>query len=46
VGIGALTVGNVKYQTQHLLLKRMYASDEPQFLDFNQAFEVARSHVS
>lgn len=46
VGIGALTVGNVKYQAQHLLLKKMYESDKPQFLDFNQAFEVARSHVS
>lgn len=46
VGIGALTVGNVKYQAQHQLLKKMYESDKPQFLDFNQAFEVARSHVS
>ncbi len=45
VGIGALTVGNVKYHTQHLLLKRMYESDTPQYLDFNEAFEAARSHV-
>lgn len=45
VGIGALTVGNVKYQAQHLLLKKMYQEDAPQYLDFNQAFEVARSHV-
>jgi methylene-tetrahydromethanopterin dehydrogenase len=46
VGIGALTVGNVKYQTQHLLLKKMYESGKPEYLDFNMAFEVARSYVS
>ncbi len=46
VGIGALTVGNVKYQTQHLLLKQMYETGKPEYLDFNMAFEVARSYVS
>ncbi|MGD8913233.1 MAG: methylenetetrahydromethanopterin dehydrogenase [Candidatus Thiodiazotropha sp.] len=46
VGIGALAVGNVKYQTQHLLLKRMYKTGDPEFLDFNNAFEVARGYVS
>jgi methylene-tetrahydromethanopterin dehydrogenase len=46
VGIGALAVGNVKYQTQHLLLKRMFESGEPEYLDFNTAFEVARDYVS
>jgi methylene-tetrahydromethanopterin dehydrogenase len=46
VGIGARTVGNVKYQTQHQLLKKMYESDKPLYLDFNSAFEVARDHVS
>jgi methylene-tetrahydromethanopterin dehydrogenase len=46
VGIGALAVGNVKYQTQHLLLKRMYETGAPEFLDFNHAFEVAREYVS
>ena len=45
VGIGALTVGNVKYQAQHSLLKRMYEADKPQYLDFRQAFEAARQHV-
>ncbi|MEW8033055.1 MAG: NAD(P)-dependent methylenetetrahydromethanopterin dehydrogenase [Candidatus Thiodiazotropha endolucinida] len=45
VGIGALAVGNVKYQTQHLLLKRMYETGEAEFLDFNNAFEVAREYV-
>ncbi len=46
VGFGALAVGNVKYQTQHQLLKKMYESDKPLYLDFNSAFEVARDHVS
>jgi methylene-tetrahydromethanopterin dehydrogenase len=46
VGIGALAVGNVKYQTQHLLLKRMYETGDAEFLDFNNAFEVAREYVS
>ncbi|MES9852358.1 MAG: NAD(P)-dependent methylenetetrahydromethanopterin dehydrogenase [Candidatus Thiodiazotropha sp. L084R] len=46
VGIGALAVGNVKYQTQHRLLKQMFESGSPEFLDFNSAFEVARNYVS
>jgi len=45
VGIGALAVGNVKYQTQHTLLKRMLDAGGPQYLDFRQAFEVARGHA-
>jgi len=45
VGIGALAVGNVKYQTQHLLLKRMFEGGKPEYLDFNSAFEVAREYV-
>jgi methylene-tetrahydromethanopterin dehydrogenase len=45
VGIGALAVGNVKYQTQHLLLKQMFETGNPEFLDFNSAFEVARDYV-
>lgn len=45
VGIGALAVGNVKYQTQHALLKRMLEAGGPQYLDFRQAFEVARAYA-
>ncbi len=45
LGIGAFVVGNVKYQTQHQLLKQMHEADTPQFLDFQKAFQVARSHV-
>lgn len=42
VGIGALAVGNVKYQTQHRLLLRLRQSEKAQTLSFPEAFEVAR----
>jgi methylene-tetrahydromethanopterin dehydrogenase len=45
VGIGALAVGNVKYQLQHALLQQMLAADEPLFLDFKAAFDSARTLV-
>ncbi len=45
VGIGALAIGNVKYQAQNLLLKRMLGSEKPEYLHFEHAFEVARDYV-
>jgi methylene-tetrahydromethanopterin dehydrogenase len=45
LGIGALAIGNIKYQTQHRLLIRMREADTPQYLHFDQAFEFARDHV-
>ncbi len=42
VGIGALAIGDVKYQTQHRLLVRMQKSDKPVYLSFAEALEVAR----
>lgn len=45
VGIGALAVGNVKYQVQQSLFKDMLISDRPLYLDFQHAFERARKHV-
>ena len=42
VGIGALAIGNVKYQVQNRLLTRMRESDRPECFGFEQAFEVAR----
>ena len=42
VGIGALAIGNVKYQVQNRLLARMRESDRPECFGFEQAFEVAR----
>jgi len=45
VGIGALAIGNVKYQAQNLLLKRMLGREKPEYLHFEHAFEVARDYV-
>ncbi len=42
VGIGALVIGNVKYQTQHRLLREMRAADKPVFLHFEHAFAMAK----
>ena len=45
VGVGALAVGNVKYQLQHEMLKLMLETDKPLYLDFRQAFDKAREFV-
>jgi methylene-tetrahydromethanopterin dehydrogenase len=45
VGIGALAIGNIKYQAQNLLLKRMIHSAKPIYLHFEHAFEVAREYI-
>jgi methylene-tetrahydromethanopterin dehydrogenase len=45
VGIGALAVGNVKYQTQHRLLVRMQRSEKAVVLSFAEAFAVAREFL-
>ena len=42
VGIGALAVGNVKYQTQQRMLVRMREAAKPVAFDFTDAFAVAR----
>jgi methylene-tetrahydromethanopterin dehydrogenase len=44
-GIGALAIGNVKYKTQHNLLKLMLESEQKQYLDFLSAFEMARKSL-
>jgi methylene-tetrahydromethanopterin dehydrogenase len=46
LGIGALAIGQVKYQAQSKLLKKMATSEQPVFLDFNDALEFAREYVS
>jgi methylene-tetrahydromethanopterin dehydrogenase len=43
LGIGALAIGDLKYKTQHNLLKQMLATDKPLCLEFMAAFEMARS---
>lgn len=46
VGIGALAVGNVKYQAQNLLLKSMLNPEKPVYLHFEHAFTVARDYIT
>lgn len=45
IGLGALAIGNIKYQTQSRLLKQMIESEKPVYLHFEHAFEVARQIV-
>lgn len=45
VGVGALAIGNVKYQAQSRLLKQMIESDGPIYLHFEHAFQVAREFI-
>ena len=46
VGIGALAVGNVKYQTQHRMLLRMQQAEKAVMLSFPEAFAVAREFLA
>ncbi|WP_455281884.1 NAD(P)-dependent methylenetetrahydromethanopterin dehydrogenase [Cupriavidus necator] len=46
VGIGALAIGNVKYQVQHRLFKRMREAGKPVYLGFEEAMAMAREVVS
>lgn len=46
VGIGALAVGNVKYQTQHRLLVQMCQAEKPVVFGFAEAFAKAREIVA
>jgi methylene-tetrahydromethanopterin dehydrogenase len=45
LGIGALAIGNLKYKTQHALLKSMLESENKLYLDFLSAFEMARKSL-
>lgn len=45
IGIGALAIGKVKYETQQQLLRQMLTADKPLYLDFLSAFAVARDAV-
>lgn len=46
LGIGALAIGNVKYQVQRRLFERMLASGKPLYLGFEEAFALAREVVA
>ncbi|MDZ4790020.1 MAG: methylenetetrahydromethanopterin dehydrogenase, partial [Hyphomicrobiales bacterium] len=43
VGLGALAIGNVKYQTQSGLFRKMIESGEILTLDFRDAYELAKT---
>jgi methylene-tetrahydromethanopterin dehydrogenase len=43
VGLGALAIGNVKYQTQAGLFRKMIESGEILSLDFRDAYELAKT---
>lgn len=45
VGIGALAIGNVKYQVQSQLLKKMIEVESPIYLHFEHAFATARDYI-
>lgn len=45
LGIGALTIGNLKYQVQRQLLMRMRKTEQPVYLHFEHALELARDQV-
>ncbi len=45
VGIGPLTIGDVKYHTQQELLIQMRNAERPLYLHFEDAFKVARDQV-
>lgn len=46
LGIGALAVGNIKYQVESGLFRKMIESDEALALDFRDAFALARDLVA
>ena len=45
LGIGALAIGNIKYKSQHDCLKLMYSSEDPVYLDFEDAFKFSQKSV-
>ncbi|MGH8671852.1 MAG: methylenetetrahydromethanopterin dehydrogenase, partial [Burkholderiales bacterium] len=45
VGIGALAIGNLKYQAQKALFQAMIRAEKPLYIDFRDAFEFARKQV-
>ena len=45
VGLGAMAIGNIKFQTQVLLLKKMIDCNKPVYLHFEHAFETAREFI-
>jgi len=45
VGIGALAIGNIKYQTERGMFEAMLKADKALYLDMRDAFAEARRHA-
>ena len=45
-GVGALAIGNVKFRLQRKLLRRLREVNKAEFIDFREAFAVARELVA
>lgn len=45
VGIGSLTIGDIKYKLQNALLGSLLTAESPLYLDFRHAFDAARKLV-
>jgi methylene-tetrahydromethanopterin dehydrogenase len=46
VGIGALAIGNIKYQVERGLFEIMLQAEKAVYLDFRDAFILARKHAA
>ena len=46
LGVGALAIGNVKFRLQRKLLRRLHEANKAEFIDFREAFAVARELVA
>ena len=46
LGVGALAIGNVKFRLQRKLLRRLREANKAEFIDFREAFAVARELVA
>ena len=46
LGVGALAIGNVKFRLQRKLLRRLHEGSKAEFIDFREAFAVARELVA
>jgi methylene-tetrahydromethanopterin dehydrogenase len=45
-GIGAFAIGNIKFQVQHGLLKRIHDGPDAKFFDFHDAYKIALDRVA
>ena len=46
LSIGALAIGNIKYKVHYRMFEMMQQSDKPLYLDYVQAFDVAREFAT